>query len=338
MTYAEIIQSNCQKVTPSWWPKYAYHFSDVTNIVNILASGMLYSRVRANQFGLMKNDNASSQVISMTETKAKAYVRFYFRPLTPTQYNNEGYKHAKLRYYGDENANVPVPVFLVFDLAKVLTTNGVCFSELTQAGGGSRLMQGTDAFANLPFEKIYSDGPCVKEIWQYRHAEILCPDSFSINDSLRMILCRNECEKATLLNLLKDTNQTAFYRYKDFVRVANAHTFNRNGFFVDSVVINEDEICFEFAQTYEKRLFERNKANQPLEKIKASFQFEWLNRRSTVLYTVTSEVMIDYINERRVMFSSIPSLQGSYRVRITMRIDNNIICVANHLLEQAEII
>ena len=90
MTYAEIIQNNCEKVNPSWWPKFAYHYTDVTNAVSILSSGKLYSRVKAGAKGVMENDNASRQVIDMTETRATSYVRFYFRPLTPTQYHNEG--------------------------------------------------------------------------------------------------------------------------------------------------------------------------------------------------------------------------------------------------------
>ena len=119
MTYAEIIQNNCERANPSWWPKYAYHYTDVTNAVSILSSGKLYSRVKAGAKGVMENDNASRQVIDMTETRATSYVRFYFRPLTPTQYHNEGYKHRQIRYDGDINANVPVPVFLLFDLEKL---------------------------------------------------------------------------------------------------------------------------------------------------------------------------------------------------------------------------
>ena len=68
----------------------------------------------------MRNDNASRQVIDMTNSGVVSKVRFYFRPLTPTQHYNEGYKHPALRYDQDENANVPVPIFLLFDLEKLL--------------------------------------------------------------------------------------------------------------------------------------------------------------------------------------------------------------------------
>ena len=118
MTFYEIIQQNCEKAPVGWWPRYAYHYTDVSNAVNILSTGYLYSRIKTQEANLMANDNASIQVINMTESATTSYVRFYFRPLTPTQYYNEGFKHSCIRY-DDENANVPVPVFLLFDLEKV---------------------------------------------------------------------------------------------------------------------------------------------------------------------------------------------------------------------------
>ena len=113
MEYIDIIRDNSEKRSPvSWWPKFAFHYTDVTNAVSILSSGFLYSRADATHLRVMENDNASRQVIDMTDSAVVSKVRFYFRPLTPTQYYNEGYKHPALRYDGDENANVPVPIFL----------------------------------------------------------------------------------------------------------------------------------------------------------------------------------------------------------------------------------
>lgn len=92
MTYRDVIDRNCQEHSPvKWWPKYAYHYTDIANAVSILYSGCIYSRVHAKELGIMQNDNASKQVIDMTDHATKSSVRFYFRPLTPTQYYNEGY-------------------------------------------------------------------------------------------------------------------------------------------------------------------------------------------------------------------------------------------------------
>lgn len=156
MDYSEIIRDNCAKHSPvSWWPRFAFHYTDVKNAVSILSSGYLYSRVNAARHGVMQNDNASRQVIDMTDNNVTSMVRFYFRPLTPTQYYNEGYKHPALRYDHDENANVPVPIFLLFDLEAVLKIPGVQFSETSQAGHGSLRYSGEEAFSRLNFDYIY---------------------------------------------------------------------------------------------------------------------------------------------------------------------------------------
>lgn len=75
-----------------WWPDYFYHFTDVHNAVSIIESGWIYSRTQAQAKDIMVNDNASRVVIDMTGDEKKTYGRLYFRPLTPTQYHNEGYK------------------------------------------------------------------------------------------------------------------------------------------------------------------------------------------------------------------------------------------------------
>ena len=158
MTYKDIIRDNCENHSSvSWWPRFAFHYTDVTNAVSILDSGYLYSRADASHLKVMRNDNASRQVIDMTNSGVVSKVRFYFRPLTPTQYYNEGYKHPALRYDRDENANVPVPIFLLFDLEKLLSLPGVQFSETSQAGHGSNVYSGVDAFSRLNFDYIYDN-------------------------------------------------------------------------------------------------------------------------------------------------------------------------------------
>lgn len=85
----QFIRENSDIAGVIWWPRYAYHFTDITNAVNILTTCRLYSRININGMHLMKNENASRQVIDMTSPEAATYVRFYFCPLTPTQYHNE---------------------------------------------------------------------------------------------------------------------------------------------------------------------------------------------------------------------------------------------------------
>ena len=83
MSYRNIIADNCKNHSVvSWWPRFAYHYTDITNAVNILSSGFIYSRLNAQQSGVMKNDNASRQVIDVTNFDTVSSVRFYFRPMT----------------------------------------------------------------------------------------------------------------------------------------------------------------------------------------------------------------------------------------------------------------
>lgn len=94
-----------------WWPRFVYHFTDVQNAVEILRSGYLYSRTEAANRGLMLSDNASPQVIQPTTPAHFDFVRFYFRPRTPTQFQNEGIRPQPQRPLG--GAHCPIPIFFV---------------------------------------------------------------------------------------------------------------------------------------------------------------------------------------------------------------------------------
>ena len=281
MEYVEIIKHTCEKCAIKWWPQFAFHSTDVTNAVSILSSGYLYSRIKASELRLMRNDNASPEVINMTESAALSNVRFYFRPLTPTQYYNEGFKHPQIRYDGQENANMPVPIFLLFDLDKLLKLPQTRFSELAQAGHGAVTFSGVEAFSKLNFSNIYSNGYVDDDVRAYRHAELLYPDAFPIEGMLRYVLCRNEIEKTTLMNLLRRHSSKAFYEYKNIIRVCRKDLFEKNGLLLDAVAYAGDSVSFSFADTYSKRKYEMSQMKaknlQHLPPLHATFRFEWLN-------------------------------------------------------------
>ena len=278
----------------------------------------------------------------MTEARTTSYARFYFRPLTPTQYYNEGFKHAKIRFSGDINANVPVPVFLVFNLESLLMTKGVLFSAQSQAGHGSPVKQGEVDFSNLPFDKIYSDGPCDEETRRYRHAEILIPGLYQIDSSLRMIACRNECEKATLLNLLYNKDPAAYEKYKDHIRVVRGKMFQRNGLYVDNVVYHQSTICFEFACTPEKKKYEQQMKRKfdiegDIFQIVATYEFQWISTQGEIIYSTVVENALDYLSPRRVVFK-LPPIEQAYALQATVRLDGKIICVTKQPIESFEMV
>ncbi|WP_461243411.1 DarT ssDNA thymidine ADP-ribosyltransferase family protein [Secundilactobacillus muriivasis] len=115
----------------TYWPRFAFHFTDINNAVSILKHRCLVSRNRAIAQGWMSNDNASQSVISTTSSVVENQVRLYFRPRTPTQFHNEGFKTKLARNDGRVSANCPIPVFFLFDLSQVLALSNSKFSMMT---------------------------------------------------------------------------------------------------------------------------------------------------------------------------------------------------------------
>lgn len=100
----------------------------------------------------MVTDNASLDVLRNTDEEWKKYVRLYFRPRTPTQNNNEGFRPE---FYRENNAHCPVPVYFLFSSKKLLSRKNVYFSKKGLANYGSKVYSDFKRFKELPFELIY---------------------------------------------------------------------------------------------------------------------------------------------------------------------------------------
>lgn len=343
MTFSEIIQNNCDKHSPvSWWPKFAFHYTDVTNAVSILSSGFLYSRTDATNLHIMKNDNASRQVIDMTSPDVVSRVRFYFRPLTPTQYYNEGYKHSKIRYDGDPNANTPVPIFFLFDLDKVLTLPDVSFSETSQAGHGSTLLSGADNFSNLNFDAIYSSGyENFDETKIYRHAEIVHSGSMEIAPYLNTILCRNSIERVTLLNLLKEKDPLAYRKYCDRIKVYKKNTFENNGLFVSDCLYHENTISISFSDFYAQKYYARRMMDRfgidSLDPVEVRIEIDWFNSRANVSHREIKS-FVDYIDPKTINITNLPEYSKAGEIGVKVYLDEKLVCYVRQSLDSEEVI
>lgn len=344
VNYREVIKENCDKHSPvNWWPKFAFHYTNLTNAVSILSCGKLYSRISAEALGLMANDNASRQVIDMTQTGAEAFVRFYFRPLTPTQYHNEGFKHPALRYDGDMNANVPVPVFLLFDLEKLLSTPGFKFSEGPQSGHGSKPCDSIEEFAQFEFKKIYSTGRSenVEELKRYRHAEILYPGEFEIDSCVKWVLCRNNVERITLLNYLKEENMNAYQKYLEKIKVCREDLFEKNGLFVSECQYHSGVISVSFSESFNKEKYTRRMMlkNQvtTLGPIRGRLELMWPDVKSG--YNPTAkEVAIDYEKTKTIQFRNIPEVPSAKSIKIRFFVEESPMCFIEQPLGETELI
>lgn len=124
---------------------------------------------------------------------------------------------------GALQAHCPFPVFFLFDLERTLQKPNCYFTKNSLAKSGMHeLLQTPQQFSELPFSKIYHEGPFESherdEIVACRHAEIVALDELKLDEALKFIIVRSQSEKNTLLSLLGPT-ETEMYAAK--VRVDN---------------------------------------------------------------------------------------------------------------------
>lgn len=224
-----------------WWPGFIFHFTDVVNAVKIIEAGKLLCRHQA-QIG---RDSASSQVIDQTDEVWKGYVRLYFRPRTPTQYRNEGFRpQSRLGLLG---AHCPMPVFFLFDALTLLTAAPTKFSDGNLAANDTRVGEDAAFLESIPFEKVYHDGPLgeteKRNIVYHRHAEVLVPGELDLT-GLKWIVCRSEAELRTLRCLLSATSWEAYYART----VIKRHLFNRTWNFVETAELEQSKVTLRFTR------------------------------------------------------------------------------------------
>ena len=137
--------------TRSWWPNCLFHCTDIQNAINILRTGELLSREQVIKDAQLQVDIASSVVIAQTSLDWQDYVRLYFRPKTPTQFRNEGFRPRGQRQL---DAHCPVPVYFIFDAMAVLSRSDSIFMHGNLASG-VKPCGDIDDLANIPFELVY---------------------------------------------------------------------------------------------------------------------------------------------------------------------------------------
>jgi hypothetical protein len=185
------------------WPSYVFHLTDVHNAVSIVATGRLLSRSRVQRAGLMYTENASTRVIAQTPQAIQDYVRFYFRPRTPTFHRNEGIRPIGQR---ELNAHCPMPVAFLFDAKYVLRMEGTRFSDGSLASGRARIGDDVSFLRQMPFPTIYHNTwftPDERdEIVFRRQAEVIVPEQISLV-GLRHVVARSIAEYETFFTLLE---------------------------------------------------------------------------------------------------------------------------------------
>lgn len=226
-----------------WWPNYLFHCTELHNAVNILRVGALLSRTEAQAANLMAEDIAAPVIIERTPPKWQNHVRLYFRPRTPTQYQNEGIRPQSAMPYG---AQCAIPIYFLFDAVAVLTRQDTLFTDGNLARGPEP-SQDIEDFAHLPFPLIYHDtwfdANEQDRIVYHRNAEVLVPKKLDLS-SLRWIVCRSSAEFETLLHLLP-THVSRFWANKIGVR-PDYRLFHNRWTFVERVNSSQEALTFTF--------------------------------------------------------------------------------------------
>lgn len=235
-----------------WWPRFAFHYTDIRNAVSILQDGRLYSRIQAKQRGKMAVSSGSSEVLAGTDVNVLDCVRFYFRPKTPTQFWAEGvHSQSSLGQSRFADAHCPVPVFFLFDLATVLGLPNSFFSDRGLAARNYQLGSTLVALKALPWQQIYhnswidrSDPDSAHEVVACRNAEIVVPHQLDLS-ALKFIYCRSEAEKDTLLHLLPLKLRQ---QYQDkIVASTRSELFFRQRTFIERAVLLGNHIDLHFS-------------------------------------------------------------------------------------------
>lgn len=188
----------------AWWMDFGFHFTDVRNAAGVLSAEGLLCRGDACDRGLMIVENADKTKIAKGAHLTDRYARLYFRPLTPTQYRNEGARPVGERPLN--NAHCPVPVFFLFHLESLLVTRGVYFTRCAAHWDEAELLTSARELETMPWRDIYSSGGMGDRRWELtgaRHAEILAQEALGL-DNLERVVCRTGPERDTLLYLLAD--------------------------------------------------------------------------------------------------------------------------------------
>lgn len=153
-----------------YWPSRLFHHSPIENAVRILNEG--YIRARRDPENAVQRDVAGRNVINLRHD-AHDFVRFYFRPKTPTQFHIEGIrKEDECEEFG---VHAPILIMFVFRAKPILTNAGTRFSDENMQRGSALVGDDLGFFRTIPFEKVYQEGGFA---WGQEHNRIpLCGGS-----------------------------------------------------------------------------------------------------------------------------------------------------------------
>lgn len=204
------------KAKHSSWSGYIYHFTHLTNAIEIIKNKKILSRNKAIGFA-----DAAGAVVGRRHT-AHEFARFYFRPQTPTQFYNEclglditdKYYESALRL---GLPKCPIPVFFRFNLQEVLLKmRDKCYMSNGNMQTNWAVVQPVlQMLSKFNFSDVYStifntsDGDYRTYI-NYSQQEFLIKDEFDFTSIINFdIIVRNEKDKEDLIRRIGERSKYA---------------------------------------------------------------------------------------------------------------------------------
>lgn len=203
------------------WTDYLFHFTELSNIPDILESGRLLPRETLRVQGAEFANTANREILDHTPAFVKQCVRLYSRPRVPMLYRVEGIRPARVV----ENApHCPVPVYLLFSARDVLSQPNAFVSRgnLSSISLDSSIEPAASGLSNVPFDVVYHDRPFdqgdKQRILFHRQAEAIVQGALEL-DALRWIMVRSEAERATLESQVDRRSPGLLDRFRPRIRV-----------------------------------------------------------------------------------------------------------------------
>lgn len=191
------------------------------------------------------------------------------------------------------------------------------------------------------FLSSYNTAIFVNGCFWHRHAEILYPGEFEIDSCIKWVLCRNNVERITLLNYLKEENMNAYQKYLEKIKVCREDLFEKNGLFVSECQYHSGVISVSFSESFNKEKYTRRMMlkNQvtTLGPIRGRLELMWPDVKSG--YNPTAkEVAIDYEKTKTIQFRNIPEVPSAKSIKIRFFVEESPMCFIEQPLGETELI
>lgn len=296
------------------WPRFVFHCTDISNTVQVLKEGYLRSRQRLEQMGGQIIDSGSSSVLAGTDAEYKDCVRLYFRTKTPTQYHAEGIRSKTvLSSSRFPDAHCPVPVFLLFDSAAILSRQDCRFSDGNLGSPRSQTYSTASELKQLPWKHIYHNDALIdpgtkQEIIRRRCAEVIVPQKLDLT-ALRFLYCRSDAEKETFLHLLPE-NLAKKYQGKILATARSEHFFRRHTF-IQRARLSSTSVVFQLSPetqspgpfhcqaTFEFESLQRTVVRKDFRAGSRDLQIEWNRPITDYQIRLTLDGHLAYANRYR---------------------------------------